>query len=525
MIKLKFKLIAVFCIFSIAFGAESEAILNPSRTMRIVQKEDRRSHLENLRLIRDQDLNALCDIFCEEKRIIQGILSAAKRAVSRELSAYEKETFRDSILVKCKELSINMQGPKFLETFWYNDHNSQNSLLSVHIIQFVLEHATEFACELSPVRDPFKLFSENNSTFSKTRISNTNVYPILVFSSGSVYTSYNKYKHLSKENKINYFYCFYDANGFVKSSSVVLDLDAPVSPGFRAYNLESGLLSTGCIFFNPLFFNAKPEDDVEPLAISLHQFFKKNYPYWDDLSYRRRNGETLFLPLPFNEKETDEAATAEDLFNARLLLTELSEEEKEIKRAEDAKKERYAERIRNIREELERINSQYQTKNETLIATLEGKLLSIREAEYLKCIEEEHNKIRNEFADRSRPHILRQSRIKAVRRVAREYALEMSDKKFLDQKDEIEETAKRQFLKEIENNHNNRRVVLQSYLECLERHGIEYREVRDGSHVTIHPDGARPVTVVIPHRGTPKLSGRVIRNMLQSLQQRLRVED
>ena len=129
-------------------------------------------------------------------------------------------------------------------------------------------------------------------------------------------------------------------------------------------------------------------------------------------------GEMVFFPFPIKPEEQEEAAYAEDLFQAQEALTDIArtnfllgaipelveDQQKQTENAEKRKK--ILNKKRAAEEKLTRLNADYQTTTETLIATLEGKLISRNEAEYQQMVADEQAKISAQLQKRSQPGIM-----------------------------------------------------------------------------------------------------------------------
>jgi hypothetical protein len=237
--------------------------------------------------------------------------------------------------------------------------------------------------------------------------------------------------------------------------------------------------------------------------------------------------ETLFVPFPLSAQEQKEAEYAEDLFQAKEAFKEIADTQQLLltynnalpKNEEDAEKyNRLIAKREAALSRLQAFSSQYGTESDVIIATIEGKLLSLHQANYARAVEEEQLKIRNALNKRSLPGILKETSIscqKAVKQYLRERNNDTA-------RHDAISVVQQKFLTDIRTRHKDRRYVLQAFHHHLAENGITFHTSQNGSHIVTHTRGAKALTVVEEHRGTAPFSGKVIKKMIDIFNDALR---
>lgn len=245
----------------------------------------------------------------------------------------------------------------------------------------------------------------------------------------------------------------------------------------------------------------------------------------ENLARHRKQGELLFLPFPLSSKKQDEAVYAEDLFQAKQSIdflditihfllenTPVNCEDKNINAENEEKRKKILERKQNYEQRLSRLSAEYQTSQETLIATIEGKLLTLNEAEYQQRIQIEQKKIRDQLAERSKAGVMKGKK-KPEQKKTR--AIDEEKQEISKKLEQAIAQVRVDFLKSISDRHKDRRFVLEKFHQYLQKNNISFYEKQSGSHKVTHTEGASPVTVVEEHKGTAEFSGATIRKMLK----------
>lgn len=236
-------------------------------------------------------------------------------------------------------------------------------------------------------------------------------------------------------------------------------------------------------------------------------------------------GELLFLSLPLSSKDQEESTYAEDLFQAKKAIqflkaatfllekTSVNGEDKNINAENEEKRKQILERKKNMEERLSRLAKEYQTSSEALIATIEGKLLTLNEAEYKRQIEIDQEKIRKQLHKRSNPGVMKGKRSKQQKKSQK--IIDESNQELQKKLDQSINKIRTDFLESISNRHKDRRFVLEKFHQYLQKNNISFYEKQSGSHKVTHTEGASPITVVEEHKGTAEFSGSTIRKMLK----------
>jgi hypothetical protein len=243
----------------------------------------------------------------------------------------------------------------------------------------------------------------------------------------------------------------------------------------------------------------------------------------------RTIGELIFLPFPIMSGEQTEAAYAEDLFQAQEALADIERTnfllgaipefvEDKAKQAENAeKRERILTKKREAEAKLVRLNAEYQTTTETLVSTIEGKLLSLHEAEYQQLVADEQAKIAAQLNARSQPGVMAGKKLSRREKEQTKQA-ELAEKKWLEEElATVQQKVRAEFIAKIKGRYDDKRHVLKSFHEHLAANGIHFYETQDGSHRITHVEGAKSVTVVEEHKGSAPFahySGKTILHML-----------
>jgi hypothetical protein len=251
----------------------------------------------------------------------------------------------------------------------------------------------------------------------------------------------------------------------------------------------------------------------------------------EKLADYRTFGELLFLPFPILPKDQEEAAYSEDLFQAQqaiqflktvnFLLESIPEnvDDIDMKARNEEKRNAILSRKKTCEERLVRLAQEYQTTSDALVATIEGKLLTLNEAEYQQKIQDEQEKIRAQLESRTKPGVMggkklsrkeKQEAKDAAVQKNKDYAEEMQQKL-----GDIIHNVRTTFLARIKGRYGDRQHVLRKFHDQLQENNIPFHVTQSGSHRVTHTEGAAPVTVVEEHKGTAEFSGATIRKMLQ----------
>lgn len=242
------------------------------------------------------------------------------------------------------------------------------------------------------------------------------------------------------------------------------------------------------------------------------------------------NGMLIFLPFPIIPQEQTESAYAEDLFQAQEALTDIARTnfllgaipefvEDRQKQTENAEKRaRILNKKREAEAKLARLNADYQTTTETLVSTLEGRLLSLNEAEYQQMVADEQAKISAQLQKRSQPGVLAGKKLSRREKKQAKEAEAAENRRLEEALATLEQKVRAGFIEKIKGRYHDKRHVLKSFHEHLAENGIHFYETQDGSHRITHVEGAKSVTVVEEHKGSVPFSyysGKTIHYMLK----------
>jgi len=270
-------------------------------------------------------------------------------------------------------------------------------------------------------------------------------------------------------------------------------------------------------------------EQAKPLIFWAMSALAEKIGGFDKLKTMRKGGELVLLPFPIMPDEQTEAAYAEDLFPAQealqnlkqttFLLGMIPEKVDDINQQNenDEKRTKILEKKRAAEARLARLNAEYQTTSELLISTIEGKLLSLREAEYQQMIADEQAKISAQIHARSQPGIVGGKKLSRREKEKAKEDNEAEKKRLKSELASVKQKVREAFLAKIKGRHHDRRDVLKAFHEHLTQNGIKFHETQDGSHRVTHTEGAKAVTLVEEHKGSVPFahySGKVIRHML-----------
>ena len=244
----------------------------------------------------------------------------------------------------------------------------------------------------------------------------------------------------------------------------------------------------------------------------------------------RKVGEMVFLPFPLTSQEQEEASYAEDFFQAQDALHEIKlmtnllgmipdqVADMNQQKENDEKRAKVLERKRSAEKRLADLSREYEAKPETLIATIEGKLLALHEAEYQQAIADEQAKISAQIVDRSQPGIMGGKKLSRREKEKAKEDNEAEKKRLEGELVSVKQKVREAFLAKIKGRHHDSRHVLKSFHEHLTKNNIKFNETQDGSHRVTHTEGAKALSVVEEHKGSVPFahySGKVIRQMLK----------
>ena len=328
--------------------------------------------------------------------------------------------------------------------------------------------------------------------------------PFLIYSNNAVHHDSGFFLSLENANQV-WLTAYLGRNLYRVSDRVLSHTASDVQALLDASNFTSPLLKFA----------------VSQIATKIGDFSK--------LSSMMGKGRLIFLPFPITPQEQEEAAYAEDLFQAEETLADIARtnflldaipqfvEDQQKQTENEEKRTRILNKKREAEARLTRLNAAYQTTAETLVSTLEGKLISLNEAEYQQMVADEQAKISAQLKTRSQPGVMSGKKLSRREKEQAKEA-EAAEKKRLEAElGAVQHKVCESFLTKIKGRYHDRRHILKSFHDHLTQNGIQFYESQDGSHRITHVEGANAVTVVEEHKGSTPFahySGKTIRHML-----------